>query len=376
MSTRVITVCDAKDSSHSIADAATEGAAALRKGKLVGFATETVYGIAALATNKSAMQRLREIKSRPSAPFSVHVATAEEVTKYVENVPLRAQWLMDRTWPGPVTLLLETSGKFPSKRLSKIPDLHDELTLKGFIGLRCPDEPVARAMLSQVPGPVVAPSANLTGAPSPHTADEVLHALNGEIDLLIDSGQARFSKDSSIVRFRGNEWELVRKGVLDERMVGKCMKRKIAFVCTGNTCRSPLAAGLAKKFLAERMGCGGGKLRENGVEVISAGLFAGPESKATPEAIHAAAAKGADISRHRSKKITSELIKSCDLIFCMTEFHLKETKRLAGNSPTLIYLLDEQHDVPDPIGGNLDVYEKTAEHIEQALLERIAKGLL
>ncbi len=373
MNTRVITVREASDSSPSVAEAAAEGAAALQAGKLVGFATETVYGIAALATNKDTMDRLRELKSRPAAPFSVHISDSEQVAEYVADIPLRAKWLMDRIWPGPVTLLLETCGEFPTKALN---ELHDELTLDNVIGLRCPDEPVARAMLAQVKGPVVAPSANLAGEPAPHTGDEVLHALNGKIDLLIDSGQAKFSKNSSIVRFRGNEWELVRKGVWDERMLTKCMKRKIAFVCTGNTCRSPLAAGLAKKLIAERMGCQASELHENGVDVISAGLFAGPGSKATPEAIHAATAKSADISRHRSKKLTSELIKSCDLIFCMTKFHLEETKQLAGSSSPLICMLDEQQDIPDPIGGNINVYDETAEHIERALTERIAQGVL
>ena len=371
----MITVPEANSS--SIALAGREGASALRAGKLVGFATETVYGIAAVATNKSALARLRKLKSRPAAPFSVHVAYAEDIAKYVKHVPLQARWLVERAWPGPVTLLLETGGKLASPRLDKTPGLHKALTLKGVIGLRCPDEPVARAMLSKVKDPVVAPSANLAGEPSPHTGDDVLHTLNGKIDLLLDSGLTRFAKDSTIVRFQNQSWDILRLGVMDERMIRRSMKRKIIFICTGNTCRSPMAAGLAKKMLARELGCKVGQLRDHGVEITSAGLCAGPGSKAAPEAIQTAGAMGADISRHRGKNLTSELIKSCDMVFCMTSFHLAQAQRLAENSKSghlKVQMLDEQQDIPDPIGGDLGVYEQTAKHIEQALRGALLEG--
>ena len=111
-------------------------------------------------------------------------------------------------------------------------------------------------------------------APSPRNADDVLHALRGQIDLLIDSGPSRFGKDSSIVRIHRDDWTLVRKGVYDERMLSRFMRKKIGFVCTGNTCRSPMAAGLAKQFLSEQFGCKVGELRGRGLEVVSAGVFA------------------------------------------------------------------------------------------------------
>jgi L-threonylcarbamoyladenylate synthase len=370
MSTRVITV----RASHSPADlaaAALQGAQAILQGKLVGFATETVYGIAALASDPEAMRRLRKVKSRPDGPFSLHLPDAKGIEQYVRDVPPRAGWLTSKAWPGPITLLLETGGKLADAKLRRIKGLYEQITHNHVIGIRCPDEPVARRMLRAVDGPVVAPSANPAGAPSPRNADDVLHALRGQIDLLIDSGPSRFGKDSSIVRIDGEGWELVRKGVYDERMLARFMRKKIGFVCTGNTCRSPMAAALAKKILAETLGCTVGELRSQGVEVVSAGIFASNGSPATPEAAHAVKQRGGDLSRHKSRKLSADLIKSCDLLFCMTATHLAEAKRLAGDAATTNCLLDEQQEVPDPIGGGMDVYEHTAEHLDRAVRKRI-----
>jgi len=376
MSTRVITIrATAKPS--TVADAAAQGAEAILQGKLVGFATETVYGIAALATDAEAMRRLRTLKRRPAGPFSLHLPDTETVRRYVQPVPPRARWLMAKAWPGPVTVLLNTGErKFPDAKLRKVRGLYDQLTADGVIGLRCPDEPVARTMLRLVEGPVVAPSANLPGAASPRNADDVLHALRGHIDLLIDSGPSRFGKDSSIVRIDGYRWKLLRKGVYDERMLNRCLRRKIGFVCTGNTCRSPMAAGLAKVHLAEAMGCAINELRSFGVEVFSAGIFAGTGGRPTPEAVRAIKARGADIARNKSRKLTTDLIKSSDMLFCMTARHLAEARRLSEGAPTKIYLLDERREVLDPIGGDDDVYDRTAEHIDRAVRRRIAECVL
>lgn len=365
--------------SHSpadIDDAARQGSEAILKGQLVGFATETVYGIAALASDPEAMRRLRKVKSRPDGPFSLHVADASDIDRYVQDPPLRARWLTETAWPGPITLLLETGGNLADANLRKIKGLYEQMTHNHVIGIRCPDEPVARKMLRAVDEPVVAPSANPAGKPSPRNADDVLHVLNGQIDLLIDSGPSRFGKDSSIIRIDRDGWTLVRKGVYDERMVSRFLRKKIGFVCTGNTCRSPIAAGLAKEYLAEQLGCRVGELRSQGLEVFSAGTFASHGSPASPEAIQAVRAMGGDISHHKSRKLTADLIKSCDLLFCMTASHLAEAKRLAGDAETKIYLLDAQWEVPDPIGGGMDVYEQTAEHIAQAVRKRIQECVL
>jgi tRNA threonylcarbamoyl adenosine modification protein (Sua5/YciO/YrdC/YwlC family) len=373
MSTRVITVRSPQD----YASAATEGAKALEAGQLVGFATETVYGIAAPAFRPEVITRLRELKSRPETPFSLHLGKKSEISRYVREIPIRARWLIAKALPGPVTLLLPTGGALADPDLRRFPGLHDQLTRNDVLGIRVPDEPVAQAMLSAVDGPVVAPSANLAGDPSPRNGRDVLAGLADRIDLLIDVGETRYGKDSTIVRFdEAGQWSIVRQGVYGERMIQKLMRRRICFVCTGNTCRSPMAAGIAKALLAEQFHCKIGQLRSNGVEIHSAGVFAQPGCKATREAIQAAKTHGATISRHKSRQLTPDLIESCDAVYCMTRSHLAAARQRVPQAADKLQPLDETQDVPDPIGGGADVYKATAEHIATTLRQRLTEGTL
>ena len=206
MSTEVIQARGAEQA----AAAADAGAGALRAGKLVGFATETVYGIGAVATRPDAMERLRELKSRPKRPFSVHVGRREDVRRYVRSLPAEAERLIGKAWPGPITLLLPTGGTLADESLQAA-GLHDVLCSDQTIGLRCPEGELCRAMLCGVKAPVVAPSANPAGKPPPQDAKEVLAYLNGQIDLLIDTGVTKYGQDSTIVRFDADGWKIAKE---------------------------------------------------------------------------------------------------------------------------------------------------------------------
>jgi len=365
MKTRVVKV----RSSNQTASAG-KAARAIAAGKLVGFATETVYGIAALATNDETMARLRELKNRPRRPFSFHVGRRQDVGRYVAHVPPGAQRLINKSWPGPITLLLPTGGKLADRKLQRA-GLYDRLCSDGLIGLRCPDLRVAQQMLSGVDGPVVAPSANLAGEQSPRSADEVLAQLDGQIDMLLDSGPTQYGTDSTIVRFADDDWRIVRQGVYERQDIRKRTCWTVMFVCTGNTCRSPMAAGIAGKLLAERFGCRVRDLPSRGVDVISAGLFAGSGAGASPEAIRAARAHGADISRHRAQNVTIELINSADLIFCMEDLHRSGLCDIAGDAADRIRLLDGHKPIGDPVCGGAEIYAKTADRIEKLVRKHL-----
>ena len=371
MPTRVIKVTD----EAQVIPAAEQGARALRKGQLVAFATETVYGIAALATAASTIQRLRKLKKRPTQPFSVHLGRPADARRYVKKLPDSAKRLIAKAWPGPVTILAPTGGRLADAKLQRRKGLYEDLCSADRVGLRCPDEPVALAMLSKLSLPVVAPSANLAGHRSPRTGDDVLACLDGRIDLLIDSGPTRHGTDSTIVSCDEDGWTVAREGVFSEAAVRRMLTRTLLFVCTGNTCRSAMAGGLAGHILAERLGCEEKLLPDRGVTVLSAGVYAMDGGRATPAAVAAAAELGADNSRHRSRMLTRELIQQADLVLCMTDSHVAAAVSLAPEHAENVRRLDPGGDVPDPVGGGPAVYRKTARKIDKALRAALAKGL-
>ncbi len=343
---------------------------ALAEGQLVAFPTETVYGVAAVATHAEAMERLRELKARPKRPFSVHVANPCDAKRYVKNVPEAAGKLMERAWPGPITLILPTGGRLADERLDQA-GMFDVLCSDGRVGLRCPDHPVCRAMLDAVEDPVVAPSANRAGEPSPRSGADVLDSLDGEIDLLIDAGATKLGKDSTTIAFTGDRWEILREGAYSHAAIRRLLCRRFLFVCTGNTCRSPMAAGLARKLLAERLGCTESDLDGEHVVVESAGIAAADGHPASIEAIRAAEVLGTNIQNHRSQLATTELIQRADVVFCMTEGHVQVVADFVPGAAGKVLRLDPEGDLLDPIGAGLDVYVGTAEQILRALQARL-----
>jgi len=363
MSTRVIKV-DPSDPKATTA-AAKQGAEALQAGQLVAFATETVYGVAAVASDTAAMERLRELKDRPERPFSVHIPWPEDVRRYVAEIAPSAAKVIHKAWPGPITLVLDTGGELADPQLQAA-GLHDVLTSEGRIGLRCPDAPIARMMLASVEGVVVAPSANLAGRPSARSGREVLADLDGQVDLLIDSGETEYGGDSTILGCNCDGWETLRPGVSDAGDIERIMATMYLFVCTGNTCRSPMAAGLAVKALSEKLDCDANGLAEHGFCVESAGVFAFPGGRATPQAVQVLEKLGADITQHASQKLTSELINCSDVVFCCTGQHLSEARCLAPSATARIRLLDQDGDIPDPIGADVSVYQAIAERIDRS----------
>ena len=162
----------------------------IRNGGLVAFPTETVYGLGADALNPDAVLALFEAKKRPlDNPPIVHVADAGEVRRLVKAVPKKAELLMERFWPGPLTLVFNRSSVVPT------------VTVAGLdtVAIRMPKHRVALALIRQSGCPIAAPSANLAGKPSPTSAQHVFDDLNGRIDVILDGGATSIGVESTVV---------------------------------------------------------------------------------------------------------------------------------------------------------------------------------
>lgn len=362
---------------NSYASALAEAAQALRAGELVVFPTETVYGVAANAADPEAMKRLREIKGRPDGrPFTIHLGQRKHARRYLTAASPLTRRFVRKAWPGPLTLVCEepTPAKTAIAEVCPAAQLQ-EIYHEGTVGLRCPDHAAAARFLSAADVPVVASSANRHGHPPPLDMQDALRDLGGVASHAIDAGRTRHNAASTIVEVRGNTWQVLRAGAVDERVLQRMAISEILFVCTGNSCRSPMAEYLFRDALARRLGCSVEELAAAGYRVTSAGTMSGGGLAASPGAIEEMARRGIDLELHRSQPITVELIHRAERVYVMSPEHRKAVVDLVPAAAGRVELLDSRGAVADPFGGTAAEYRVSADRIEQAVNERLEEFL-
>ncbi len=457
-----------------------QAAELIKNGETVVFPTETVYGLGANALDSFAVKKIFEAKGRPSDnPLIVHIADFKAAEEFAAEIPETAKLLAEKFCPGPLTMIL--------KKKSIIPD--EVSAGLDTVGIRIPADEIAREFLKECGVPVAAPSANVSGRPSPTSCEHVIEDMSGRVSGIICGGNAVVGLESTVVDLTAETPTVLRPGgisveelrdvlgkvlvsgelkddgipkapgmkykhyspkgqtyilsgdvtdvakflekrskinptavlIFDEfkefmpksveilslgskdvpetaaKSLFGCLRqcdrlgikeiyapeipdkglwravknrlykaasarvidvkdaKSVLFVCTGNTCRSPMAEGIFNNS------------RKNAV-AVSAGFMPGGNT-AEENAVKAAAELGVDIKNHISRQLTNELLENSDIILTMTDAHKKSLPQ-AFNAKTLAEFASESGNIADPYGCGIEVYRQTAKQIKE-LIEKL-----
>src|ERR1041385_150312 len=271
MSTPLVPIFDVGDYEAQIARAAQ----AVNSGGLIVLPTETVYGAAALLNHPAALSKLRTLPPPPQPkPLVIHLAKRDDALPYLGPANDLAQRMMRKLCLRPVALIFEVDDQRQQEVAARLNVPKSEIYDGTTITLRCPDHIVATDVLSQCSGPVVIRRAETGSDPAHHDLGRISNDWGNDIAVILDAGPTLYSKPSTIVKVLPDRYEIVRAGVYDQRIIERLLRTTLLFVCSGNTCRSPMAEAIARKLLSQKLGVGEDDLDKKGVTVLSAGSFA------------------------------------------------------------------------------------------------------
>ena len=226
-------------------DAIARAGEILKKGGLVAFPTETVYGLGGDATNPDASHKIYSAKGRPSDnPLIVHITNMKALEEMVTEVPQTAYALAERFWPGPLTMIFQKNDRIPYETTGGM----------DTVAVRMPSDPIARALIDASTGYIAAPSANTSGRPSPTQAEHVSQDLSGKIDMIIDGGPVNIGLESTIVDLTEDVPMILRPGYITLEMLREVLGevRVDPGLIAADSDRKPKAPGMKYRHYAPK----------------------------------------------------------------------------------------------------------------------------
>lgn len=218
----------------------------IKKGGLVAFPTETVYGLGGDGLNPMSSKKIYAAKGRPSDnPLIVHISKWEAIDKIVESVPEEAKKLSDAFWPGPLTMIFKKSAAVPYETTGGL----------DTVAVRMPSNKIARAFIEAAGEYVAAPSANISGRPSPTVAKYVIEDMNSRIEMIIDGGESEVGLESTIVDLTGDKPLILRPGYVTDKMLSEVLEIKVGTdraIIDANSKEKPKAPGMKYRHYAPK----------------------------------------------------------------------------------------------------------------------------
>lgn len=341
---------------------------ALVEGRLVVLPSETAYHVFASGLKPDAVFKLTSlVENGRSRRPCVFLRSPQEALDYSPDLSLVAGRMINRGWPGPLVLELPANCE-RSLVCNLTPDVRSRLLVDGaFLPQRASTHEAIIQSMRLLPGPLVAATLITAEGRAICSGIEAARSIGDAVALLLNDGQTHHGGFATTVRVEGELCRLVSPGVIDITAVQRLSQLIVVLVCTGNTCRSPMAETLMRHLISQRFP----QLFQGEfppVTIASAGLSAFPGGPASTEAVEAMRKRGLNLQNHQSHSVSERTLRHADLVLTMTKSHRSAILEKMPELASKVQLLSGgTGDVADPFGGDASLYEACADQMEEYL---------